>query len=269
MSQPSVVLHQFPSSHFNEKARWALDWKGVPHERESYLPGPHMPQIRRLSGQSATPVLVLDGEVITGSNRILDALERRFPERPLFPADPDQRRRALEIQERFDREVGPATRTVIFSVLLEEPDYLCRIFAGQRSLPVRTFYRAVFPFAKGLMAKANGTLDAADVSRAFDVTAAALDYVANEVGSSGQLVGDTFSVADLTAASLLAVLTSPDHPDMRRPEPMPESIAALLARFAPHPAMSWVREQYRLHRPARPTRGLPARPEAGQGMLRG
>ena len=35
------VLWQFTASHYNEKARWALDWKGVAHVRQSLLPGPH------------------------------------------------------------------------------------------------------------------------------------------------------------------------------------------------------------------------------------
>src|SRR6185503_21320125 len=39
------VLWQFRFSHFNEKARWALDWKRVPHTRSSLLPGWHFPQI--------------------------------------------------------------------------------------------------------------------------------------------------------------------------------------------------------------------------------
>ena len=102
MADAAVVLHQFLRSHFNEKARWALDWKRVPHTRRSYLPGPHFPALRRLSGQSATPVLALDGEVVAGSAAIVDALERRFPERPLYPEDPAQRERALGIQRRFD-----------------------------------------------------------------------------------------------------------------------------------------------------------------------
>jgi hypothetical protein len=59
VTRPEIVLHQFPASHFNEKARWALDWKGLPHRRASYLPGPHAPRIRRLTGQTATPVLEL------------------------------------------------------------------------------------------------------------------------------------------------------------------------------------------------------------------
>ena len=251
MGPPPVVLHQFPYSHYNEKARWGLDWKGVPHVRRSHLPGPHALWIKRLSGQTATPVLVIDGDVIAGSARILDALEQRFPERPLYPADPALRRRALAIQERFDREVGPAARTVLFSVLIEEPGYLCAIFAGRKLLPVRLLYRATLPLAKGMISKANNANDPAGIARAHEVTRQALDFVAKEVDKSGQLVGGAFSIADLACASLLAVLANPPHPDMDRPRPIPERVKALLARFAPHPALQWVLEQYRRHRPTR------------------
>ena len=33
-----IELLQFPYSHFNEKARWALDFKGLRHVRTSLLP---------------------------------------------------------------------------------------------------------------------------------------------------------------------------------------------------------------------------------------
>ena len=68
-----------------------LDWKGVRHERRTHLPGPHGPLITRLSGQTQTPVLLIDGAVVAGSQRILD--ERRLPGRPLFPARRCARRR--------------------------------------------------------------------------------------------------------------------------------------------------------------------------------
>jgi glutathione S-transferase len=249
MAEPNVVLHQFPFSHYNEKARWGLDWKGVAHRRVTYLPGPHGPQIKRLSGQMATPVLVVDGEVVAGSARILDTLDRRFPERPLHPEDPKLRERALVIQKRFDDEVGVAARTVVFSVLLQEPDYLCQVFAGHRALPVRGVYRGLFPLTRPLMARANGVTGTENVERAFARTREALDFVAREVGPEGYLVGGSFSVADLACASLLSVLGTPPHPDMARPRPVPERMADLEASFAPHPAMDWVMEQYRRHRP--------------------
>jgi len=243
------VLHQFASSHYNEKARWALDWKGVAHRRETHLPGPHVPPIKRLSGQSSTPVLCLDGAVIVGSAAILDALERRFPARPLYPEDPALRERALAIQRDFDAEVGVAARTAVFSVLLEEPDYLCATFAGHCARPVRTLYRAALPALKPLIARANGVTDAAAVERAFARTEAALDFVAREASASGHLAGDAFSVADLCCAALLAVVVDVEHPDMCKPQPRPARVEALLARFAQHPGTAWVREQYARNRP--------------------
>ena len=245
----AVVLHQFSSSHYNEKARWGLDWKRVPHRRETYLPGPHAPQIKRLSGQNATPVLCLDGRVIAGSAAILDALEECFPERPLYPADPVLRARALAIQRDFDAEVGVAARTAVFSVLLEEPDYLCAHFAAHKSAPLRALYRATLPVLKPVIAKANGVTDAAAIERAFARTRQALDFVAQEVGPSGYLVGDAFSIADLCCASLLAILVDPQHPDMQHPKPMPARIEAFLGQFASHPAAAWVLEQYARNRP--------------------
>jgi len=249
MDSSRIVLHQFVSSHFNEKARWALDWKGIPHRRITHFPGPHALAMQRLSGQRATPVLVLDGEVIAGSARIIRALDERFPERRLLPTDPKLAERALALQAHFDAEVGPAVRTAVFSVLIREPDQLCRTFSQGKPAWSSRLYRAVFPLTKPIIARANG-VHPANVERAFAISEAALDRVVREVGASGQLVGDAFSVADLACAALLAPLVSPDHPDMRPPGPLPPALEAFLARFSSHPGVAWVREQYRKHRPA-------------------
>jgi glutathione S-transferase len=243
------VLHQFAGSHFNEKARWALDWKGVAHRRRTHLPGPHALAMLRLSGQTATPVLCVGGEVIAGSARIVDALEQRQPERPLYPEAPEPRRSALELQARFDAEVGPAVRTAIFSVLLTEPDALCAIFAGGKPATARWLYRRAFPLTRPIMARANGVTGDAACERAFEVSTRSLDFVATSVGPAGYLAGDRFSVADLTAAALLAPLVFPDHPDMARPVPTPEPLERFIARFASHPGAEWVRAQYAKHRP--------------------
>ena len=38
MTEGTVTLLQFPYSPYNEKARWALDYKRVAHRRRSFLP---------------------------------------------------------------------------------------------------------------------------------------------------------------------------------------------------------------------------------------
>ncbi len=246
----AIVLHQFPYSHYNEKARWALDWKGIAHERVDYLPGPHAPQMQRLSGQMQVPVLQIGERTIAGSAAIIDALENLQPEPSLYPSDPVLRERALALQRHFDAEVGPRVRRALFSVLLREPAYVCRVFAGRRSAPVRAAYRALFPVTRQVMGRSMSIFDAREVAEAFEATRAALDLVASSVGPSGQLVGDRFSVADLTAAANLALLVRPDHPDMARPEPVPASVQAFMSRWESHPASRWALEQYRRHRPA-------------------
>ena len=79
------LLYQFSFSHFNEKARWALDYKGVPHQRSSVPPGAHIPIMLALTGQTKTPVLRVDQALIIGSAKIIDYLETNHPEPRLYP----------------------------------------------------------------------------------------------------------------------------------------------------------------------------------------
>src|ERR671936_1025779 len=111
-----VVLWHLPISHFSEKARWALAYKGVEHERKAPPPGIHIAVALRLTRgrQYTLPVLELDGKRIGDSTAIIEELERRFPEPPLYPADPEERRRALELEDWFDEELGPYLRRFLF-----------------------------------------------------------------------------------------------------------------------------------------------------------
>jgi glutathione S-transferase len=65
-------------------------------------------------GDGTLPVFDLDGERVVDSTRIIEALERRFPERPLYPEDADERRRALELEDFFDEHAGHEMRRVGF-----------------------------------------------------------------------------------------------------------------------------------------------------------
>ena len=72
------LLH-FRLSHYNEKVRWALDFKGWPHTREALVPGFHGLRAHWLTGQTELPALVVDGTVLTGSSHIVSEIERRVP----------------------------------------------------------------------------------------------------------------------------------------------------------------------------------------------
>lgn len=50
-----IELLQFRHSPYNEKVRWALDLKRVPHRRRSLLPGPHMAKVKKLTSRRPPP----------------------------------------------------------------------------------------------------------------------------------------------------------------------------------------------------------------------
>jgi glutathione S-transferase len=240
------ILWQFKPSHFNEKARWALDWKGIRHERRSLLPGFHIPVTQWVSGQRSVPVLKLDGQVVADSTRIVAELERRFPEPPLYPADPSARARALELEEFFDEEIGVHVRRCFFHVALPDPDFVPTLFSAGFSAFSQTAYRLAFPLVRAIMRMDMGVNDGGN-ARSLARLEAAMDRLEREIQPSGYLVGDAFGVADLTAAALLVPMTAP--PEFPYPWPAPpEPVAEFQARFSGRRGFQWARDMYRKHR---------------------
>ncbi len=240
-----VALYQFAMSHYNEKARWGLDWKGIPHVRHSLLPGPHKLQMMRLSGQGQVPVLKDGSKIVHGSSAILAHLETLQAEPRLVPEDPALAEAALRIQGEFDAEVGPAVRLGRFFEVMPSSRYLASQFTHDKPRHTQLLYGAVFPLVKRLMAsQMKLTAENAEIARR--VTGEALDRVAEEAGPDGYLVGDAFTIADLTAASLLMPAIGPPG----SPPVPPPSVEAetWMARWADHPGAAWVREIYVRHR---------------------
>jgi glutathione S-transferase len=242
------VLWQLELSHYNEKVRWALDHKRISHRRRSLLPGVHAVVTRRLTGSvDTTPVLTLDGRSIGDSTRIIATLEERWPEPALYPSDPEQRRRALELEDFFDEELGPHVRRAVYHVLLDHPDLVVPLFAHGQPLPARLLLRAGFPALRVAMRRAlTVTAQAAAESRERCVSA--MDRLEHELGPSGYLVGDRFSVADLTAAALFYPAVQPPefpYPSVTR---IPAEAREFLDALGQRPGGRWVAEMYRRHR---------------------
>ncbi len=141
------ILWQLEMSHYNEKARWALDFKRIPHVRRALVPGLHLVVARSLTDGAieTTPVLTLDGRSIGDSTAIIAALEERWPQPPLYPADPAERRRALELEEYFDEELGPHLRRALYHELLTRPELVVPLMVrGQRRF-IQLLFRLAFP----------------------------------------------------------------------------------------------------------------------------
>ena len=82
-----LTLYQFPISHYCEKVRWALDYKGLDYTSKNLLPGIHLIVIKKIAQRSSVPVLVDGEKIIQNSADIIDHLDRSYPGKPLTPAD--------------------------------------------------------------------------------------------------------------------------------------------------------------------------------------
>ncbi|MEX2252983.1 MAG: glutathione S-transferase family protein [Thermoleophilaceae bacterium] len=243
---PPVLWH-LEVSHYNEKARWALDYKGIPHVRRAVVPGEHAAIARRLTGGRTFPVLEQDGEAIGDSTRIIEALERLRPEPCLYPADPGERRRALLLEDLFDEELGPHERLLLVHNLLPDAKLFLGTFVPNASRFRRGVARAMYPAVRRRVGKTFG-IDELSVKLAWIKCRTAAERFAAELQPNGYLVGDGFTVADLTVAALVSPVVAPvqfPYPQPQREHPLLADLRELLGEFG---LDDWAREMYARHR---------------------
>jgi glutathione S-transferase len=246
------ILWHIEVSHFSEKARWALDHKSVEHERRTPTPGMHIPVALWLThARAATlPILELDGERIAGSDAIIAALEHRFPEPSLYPRDARQRRRALELAACFDHELGPYTRRLAFHELRRDPERWAQIAARMAPALVARLGPLSLPYGRAFAAVRYGAGSEEAAERARRKIRAALERLEAELDGGDYLVGERFTVADLTAAALLGpVVMPPEAPALT--DSMPQPYERFRATLRERPAYRWVQEIFRRHRHSR------------------
>ncbi|WP_437720689.1 glutathione S-transferase family protein [Sorangium sp. So ce861] len=275
MSDPGVGvplrLITIPWSHYCEKARWALDRAGVPYREDAYLPLAHALPALRAGGRRSVPVLVSPAGVLRDSTDILRYADTLVPpERALFFREPDAACADVEaLEERFDLDLGPASRRVAYFHLLPDEEGAFALMGGSfRSLDGagaappwwfgRGVFRAYYPVARAVMRRAM-RIDAAGAERSRGKIRAVFDAV-NERLRDGRpfLVGDRFSAADLTFAALAAPLIVPEHYPVPFPfAGLPAVLRELIEALRAEPAGAFVQRVYReqRHRKAGPPAG--------------
>ena len=197
-------------------------------------------------GASKTfPLLDLDGRTYSDSSEIVAALEARYPQPPLYPADSEERRRALDLEEFFDEQVGPYTRLLAWHEILDHPPTARRIVEAELPGPPAAA-RFLTPAAGAFLQLRYRVKSDQEAEEARARIVAGFDRVEAELGAGVYLVGEDFSVADLTAAALLypAVLPA-EGPPLPDPPPAYEEFRASLAD---RPGFRWVEEMFRRHR---------------------
>ena len=118
---PPLRLYRFHFSTNVERVALALAHKEL--EVESVWIDPaERSEVVRISGQELVPVLVDGDRVVADSTAILEHLEDRFPEPPLYPADPARRAELRLFVDWFNKVWKRPPNLIVDEEAKAEPD---------------------------------------------------------------------------------------------------------------------------------------------------
>ncbi|MDH3202786.1 MAG: glutathione S-transferase [Myxococcales bacterium] len=204
-------------SHYNEKARWALDRFSVPYDEEPYVPlfcsiavavatRGRGGTADRTSSRYSTPVLLMDdGRVLTDSTDIM-----RFAvgsDDSLFLSEEVE-----SLVDHYGDRLGPYTRVLAYWHALRHPGMIEQLAEDNVSRRQAWLFRRLMPLARTNLKRFLNLTEASRdramvrVREEFDAAGARLDQ--NEY-----LCGDHFTAADLTFAALASpvLCTTPEE----------------------------------------------------------
>jgi glutathione S-transferase len=148
------TLYVIPGSHACRSAMLMLEHKQVPYRRVDVLTLLHPVVVRlhgfdaggqvRTAGKQRTPALRIgdrlgtvpalacDHQRISTNHGIARFLDDRHPERPLFPADPEQRSAVEEAERWANDTLQMAARRIVAGPMLRDPSAFSRSTADGR-----------------------------------------------------------------------------------------------------------------------------------------
>lgn len=215
-------------SHYCEKARWALDRVGAKYAEERHPPIFHYRATLPLGGRRTVPILVTPHGVLGDSTDILRHLDQWIDEPVRLYPDGALGDEAAALEERFDLELGPAARRWVYCWLVNMPSE----FPGAFLEGVGRLEAAAF--------RASAAGVRAAIRRGFRVSEKAKGRTLNQLRelfaeldrrlADGRpyLLGDRFTAADLTLASLASPAVFPDGFTVTSPPlaSLPDGMAA-------------------------------------------
>lgn len=222
-------LVTIPFSHYCEKARWALDRAGVEYDEDGRPPALHLRATLPYRSRTV-PLLVTEGAVLTESRDILRWADARMaPSRQIYPTDPAHRHEVEDLEALFDAKLGHATRRWAFGFILADARRAEELLTTGLTPDARRRFSPMVPVVRRVMQR-GFRVTKEGVERSRERIAAIFAEVSSRLARGGGfLVGDAFSAADLTFATLAAPALAPPEwaflpPKDSLPAPMRDEI---------------------------------------------
>ncbi|KAG0377613.1 hypothetical protein BGX24_005775 [Mortierella sp. AD032] len=240
--QTALTLRSIAFSHYNEKARWALDYYKVPYVEYRSLPMCHVISMFKHKSKTSTPGAGATAYVtphltiepkddgasedktrekitLNDSTKIVEFLSdqyaapansngRHSASPNLYTNDEASRTKVQALEERFDKMIGPhVRRAVYYEILVKSPSSVGRSLGQHNNAgKLQTWIWSIFfPIIAYLLCKIMH-INEVTASRSRDILKREFEHISRvlESGPPGPayLVGNQFTAADLTFASL-------------------------------------------------------------------
>ncbi len=155
-------------SPFVRKVLFTLNYKGIPFEQIPTMPGDNAEAFAAISPLHKIPALEHEGFSISDSSIICDYLDRVFPDKPIYPADPQARAKACWLEEFGDSKLAECCGGGLFFQRVVRPNFFKE--EPDEALIQDTIDNKLPP---------------------------ALSYLETVVPENGYLVGDHLTIADI------------------------------------------------------------------------
>ncbi len=271
-----VRLITIPVSHYCEKTRWALLRLQIPFVEERHMPPFHrfatrrVPDrstnstvirtegnlsplnrfVSRLVGGQAVPVLFTETAVLKDSAEILEWVDELAPvQSKLYPSEPHQRQQVDELIGMFDAELAPAVRLWLYFHIFDRSELIKPLWCQGVPWFERLLFPVVFHWMRSNVFQMY-VIDEESEAKAHACMCRIFEQVDHLLADGrAYLVGDRFSAADLTFATLAAAAVLPRGYGVTMPglDSLPIPMVANIQACRETPAGKFVLRLYEEH----------------------
>lgn len=254
MSTASLTLYTFAISHFSEKIRWTLDASGLSFTEVVMTPTLHVVPALRMGGQGETTLPILEVrqpggavEHIQDSTQILQWLDQHLGPLAVMPRHVGLNEEIMDIEERFDA-IGKDVARYLYNATLDDDDRIIGMWTQHANRQQARLVRLFYPLTRWIFRR-RLRINAEAAAQSAERIQQALAWLDGRLSDGRHyLVGQQFSVADITAASILAPLACPDQHPIYGTTQFRQGTGHSPAWLGNRPCVEWVRRVYKTHR---------------------
>lgn len=211
--QMSIKIYYVPGSHPCNAVFKALDLKRLPYKKVVAIPPAHKLQMTMMFGAPTVPAMKYvdengHEEKVQTSCAIMRTLDSIKPDPPLYPADPELRRKVLAVENWANGDFQSLGRRLIWAHLARSPKAMLSYATGDK-MPLPKFMQSL---AAGPVSRIQAKINKADDELVREDLASLprlLDQI-DEYIAEGVIGGEQPNAADLQIGSSLQLWMSMD-----------------------------------------------------------